>query len=360
MPKKIALICSSEHYILGDAHIFKDIFLVPILLGEYLAYDVTILTSEISESLLYQTFPNVTFQHISYQDDFVANMKNYLIEHAQEIDIVFAIGPYPSYLPMLETYKKNNPNGKIYMKLDVNRYWLSRIIHQPYFIELLQLCDVISSECSPIQKIINHTLNQDVKLIPNGYYEFFPTEPVTFVDKKNIILTVGRLDAPEKQVILAVKAFLAAELSDWEFRLVGPMSEDFKKKLEFILENSEFSTQVKILGPIFDKYQLEQEYRQAKIFCLTSVVECHAHVFAEAAKNGCYIVSTDVDGASDITQNQRWGKIHPTNDWAGIGKTLKQVAQQDDLLAKTCKEFQKFAREELNWKEIVKKVAAYL
>ena len=59
---------------------------------------------------------------------------------------------------MLETYKKNNPNGKIYMKLDLNRYWLSRIIHQPYFNELLQLCDLISSECSPIQKIINDTI----------------------------------------------------------------------------------------------------------------------------------------------------------------------------------------------------------
>ena len=44
-------------------------------------------------------------------------------------------------------------------------------------------------------------------------------------------------------------------------------------------------------------------------------------------KNGCYIVTTDVDGAADITQQQRFGTIHPTHDWEAIGQTLQQVAK---------------------------------
>ncbi|MFJ8090847.1 glycosyltransferase [Lysinibacillus sp. NPDC095746] len=360
MSKKIAFICSVESYKLSDAHIFKDLCLVPILLGEYLGYDVSILTTEMNEILLKQNFPAVTFQHIPFEDDYVDNMNTYLIEHAKDIDIAFAIGPYPSYLSILKTYKKFNPNGKIYMKLDVNRFWLNRLKTYPYFSELLQLCDVLSSECESIQNAIHEFLNLDIKRIPNGFYELFQTEPVSYKEKENRILTVGRLDAPEKQILLAVKAFLAAQLSDWEFRLVGPMSEAFRQELLNVLDGNPFAARVIILGPIYDKVQLEEEYRKAKIFCLTSLVECYAHVFAEAAKNGCYIVSTDVDGALDITHNQRYGTIHPTHDWEGVGQTLQQVTKQEALLGDTCEHLQAFARAELNWKHIVQKVAQYL
>ncbi|KOS64454.1 hypothetical protein AN161_02560 [Lysinibacillus sp. FJAT-14222] len=77
-------------------------------------------------------------------------------------------------------------------------------------------------------------------------------------------------------------------------------------------------------------------------------------------KNGCYIVSTDVDGASDITQNQRYGSIHPTHDWQSVGRTLQHITNQEVLLADTCEHLQAFAREELNWKHIVRKVSEYL
>ncbi|MEG0471339.1 MAG: glycosyltransferase family 4 protein [Solibacillus sp.] len=360
MAKKIAFICSVESYKLSEAHIFKDLCVVPILLGKYLNYDVTILTSELNETALHKTFSSVKVQHIPFEGGFEANMNAYLMKHAKEIDIAFAIGPYPSYLSMLTTYKQMNPNGKIYMKLDVNRYWLSRLLTNFYFKRLLHLCDLVTSECEPIQTEINRALNVDVKLIPNGYYEHFPTEPVHFEQKKNRILTVGRLDAPEKQVKFAVKAFLAAELANWEFRLVGPMSEAFRQELLEMLDGSPFGDQVIIVGPIYDKFLLEQEYRQAKIFCLTSTVECYAHVFAEAAKNGCYIISTNVDGASDITHNQRFGKIHPTYDWEHIALEFKNVAAQEQVLAHTCEELQKYAREELNWNVIVKKIAKML
>lgn len=184
LSKKIALVCSIESYTLGDAHLFKDVCLVPILLGEYLGYEVTIVTAHINQTLLHETFPNVKFARVSSEGNFEENMKLYMIEHAHEIDIAVAFGPYPSYLSILKTYKMYNPLGKIYMKLDVNRYWLTRLLQEPYFKELLNLCDLVTSECEPIQNKINEMLNLKVKRIPNGFYEFFPTEPVLFKDKK--------------------------------------------------------------------------------------------------------------------------------------------------------------------------------
>ncbi|WP_155591425.1 glycosyltransferase family 4 protein [Lysinibacillus cavernae] len=360
MSKRIAFICSVESYKLSDAHIFKDLCLVPILLGDYLGYEVNIVTTEINENLLQQSFPGVKFERVPFGIDYVANMNAYLVKHAKDIDIVFAIGPYPSYLSILQTYKQYNPHGKIYMKLDVNRFWLNRLKNDPYFLELLKQCDLLTSECASIQLAIREFSQLDIKYIPNGFYEHFHTEPVQYHEKENRILTVGRLDAPEKQTILTVKAFMAAQLPDWELRLVGPMSESFQQELQLLLNGHPYSAQVTIVGPIYDKVQLEEEYRKAKIFCLTSLVECYAHVFAEAAKNGCYIVTTDVDGADDITQQQRFGTIHPTHDWESIGRTLQQVTKQETLLADTCVQLQALARQELNWQQIVKKVAEYL
>ncbi|WP_341299550.1 glycosyltransferase family 4 protein [Lysinibacillus sp. FSL H8-0500] len=360
MSKRIAFICSVESYKLSDAHIFKDLCLVPILLGEHLGYDVSILTAEINEALLQQTFPAVKFERIPFEGDYIANMNTYLAGHAKDIDVVFAIGPYPSYLPILKAYKHHHPQGKIYMKLDVNRYWLERLKTYPYFLELLQLCDVLSSECVAIQTAIQEFSQLTIQHIPNGFYEHFPTAPVLFSEKENRIVMVGRLDAPEKQTLLAVKAFLAAQLTDWELRLVGPMSESFYQELMALLDGHPFAAQVIIVGSIQDKVQLEEEYRKAKIFCLTSLVECYAHVFAEAAKNGCYIVATDVDGVMDITQQQRFGTIHPKHDWHSISKTFQHVTQQEALLATTCEQLQAFARQTLNWRDIVTKIARYL
>lgn len=357
--KKIALV-SMDGHALGDQYIFKDICLIPIMLGDYLGYDVLI-TTEMNTKKLKETFPNANFEFINFPENYEANMNQYLQDHANEIDIAFAFGAYPSYLKLLETYKKNNPNGKTYLKLDMNRYWLNRLLNSPnYLNQLFQQCDFVSAECSPIVKILEEQFQRKIHHIPNGYYDFFPTETVSYDEKKNIILTVGRLDAPDKQVMMTVFAFLNAGLPDWELRLVGPMSEQFKKQLMDVVSKSPYSNQVKILGPIFDKDKLEKEYRQAKIFCLTSKVECHAHVLAEAAKNGCYLMLTDIDGAIDITKNQRWGRIHPIYNWPLFSESLKDVSKQEELFKLTCEEMQKFARENLNWHYLIKKIARIL
>ena len=46
------------------------------------------------------------------------------------------------------------------------------------------------------------------------------------------------------------------------------MSEAFRQELLNVLDGNPFAAQVIILGPIYDKVQLEEEYRKAKIFAL--------------------------------------------------------------------------------------------
>lgn len=358
MPK-IALI-SRDGEPLGDEYIYKDICIIPILLGQYLDYEVLI-TTQMNREKLKEAFPKVKFEFLTFQDNYEMNMIQYLKDHAKDINIAFAFGPYAPYLQLLEAYKTYNPNGITYLKMDMNRYWLTRLINHHHFLKsLFEHCDFISAECLPIVKTLEENFNRKIHHIPNGFYEYFPTENVPYEEKKNIILMVGRLDDPVKQVMMAVNAFLNAKLLDWELRLVGTMSEDYKKQLTEVIANSSHGSQVKILGPIFDKYKLEEEYRQAKIFCLTSYTEAHAHVLAEAAKNGCYLMLTDIDGAIDITHNQKWGKIHPIYDIEFFSNSLKEVTKQEEVLKKASNELQKYAQENLNWHQIITKLSNIL
>lgn len=64
----------------------------------------------------------------------------------QKTDILMFIGLYDFNLNMIERFKSVNPNGKIYLKLDLNRYWLNRITFNDRSINLLSNNSLVSVE----------------------------------------------------------------------------------------------------------------------------------------------------------------------------------------------------------------------
>ena len=121
-----------------------------------------------------------------------------------------------------------------------------------------------------------------------------------------------------------------------------------------------FNTHVTFTGSIFNKQMLELEYSKAKIFLLTSSVECCAHVFAEAAKYGCYIISTDVDGVYDITLNEKYGTIIRTHNINDLSQALIKTSQNPDLLKETCTHYQAYARSHFSWDTLISDFASEL
>jgi len=68
-----------------------------------------------------------------------------------------------------------------------------------------------------------------------------------------------------------------------------------------------------------------EEYIKAKGFCLTSRCEGFPNVFGEAANKGCYIISSNIDPAGDITDDQKYGSIFPLNDYETLASELITV-----------------------------------
>ena len=111
---------------------------------------------------------------------------------------------------------------------------------------------------------------------------------------------------------------------------------------------------------ILDKKELKEKYKTAKVFCLTSPSEACANVFSQAMSNGCYLISTDVDGARDVTNNEEFGSIVPVNDIDRLSTVLKETCLNESLLEKNCIEAQKFAKKNLSWIKLCRKIDNFL
>lgn len=358
MGKRVLFIPPEYDCNIANAQILKDTCLVPCLLQKYYGYEATIAAYSIDEDFLHRHFPACKFICIKNSGNFNSDALTFIMNNAGEFDIFFMFGPYECYCEMASRYKEHNPGGKIYLKLDMNRYWLSRLIPAPYFRTLLESCDLVSIESAGLHRLINQELPFDFELIPNGYYETFATNPVSYSEKENIVLTVGRLGISAKQTDIMLKAFLEADLPGWQLRLVGGIAEEFKPLLKTFQEHPKFSQAVVFTGPIYDRQKLEQEYRRAKIFCMTSIVEAYAHVFAEAAKNGCYIISTDVEGASDVTDDGKYGLVLPVGDHGAIAGAFEKVCREEEFIKNAFAGMCSFASGELSWQYVLGKLNA--
>lgn len=355
MSKRILFIPPENDRNIANAQILKDICVVPCLLQKYYGYDSTIAAYSIDENLLHLHFPNCKFDCINYTGNYNDDAHTYIEKHATEFDIEYLFGPYECYCEMASLFKKCNPDGKIYLKLDMNRFWFSRLTSARYFHALLGICDLISVEAVNLHNMINQKVPFDVELIPNGYYETFVPEPLRYSEKENIILTVGRLGTNQKQTEIMLRAFLDADIPGWQLRLVGNVADEFLPVLKTFQEHPKFSSVV-FTGPIYDREKVDEEYRRAKIFCMTSNIEACAHVYAEAAKNGCYIITTDIDGAYDITDNKQYGMVLPVGDHEAVKKAFENVCTDDGRIRKAFDGISSFARSELSWKYIMGKL----
>lgn len=80
----------------------------------------------------------------------------------------------------------------------------------------------------------------------------------------------------------------------------------------------------------------------------------------EALSAGCYIISSDVYCAYDITDYQRFGMIFPVGDVIGLSKCLKYACKNEGILRKTCEEGPSFVYQNYDWDKNCEKIEQLL
>lgn len=349
--------------------LIKDVGMIPYIMHRNFDYQSIIATykNESKYSYLREVKGvKLDFLNRKYKSPMIAGCA-YLLRKSKQIDILqlYHLTSVRNFIWII-LYKILHPKGKIYLKMDLdcelvdsfqyNKKGLLGIVKR----KILSYCDLISSEIEEVANRLSIEWNRQVEYIPNGYYQK-RNEMISFQEKENIICTVGRIGTYQKATDVLLEGFKKyAQVGNWKLRVIGEMDENFMPWLQkFKTENGELMDKITFTGNIEDRSELENEYAKAKIFCLPSRFESFGIVYLEAMRNGCYIISTDVDSIKGILQG-KYGTVVPVDDADGLAETIITVTENSELLEKNCEEVQKYVIEYFDWNVIGEKIFALL
>ena len=282
----------------------------------------------------------------------------YIEEHAEDMDVFVMHGPYPFYYALLQRYRELRADGKVYLEVDPNGWWVDRMpVAAPEFQWYLSQCDVVGVSCRRMQEYMSAKWPCRIDYLPNGFFNFTGESlTVDFDKKENIILTVGRIGTEQKnnETLLEAFALAAPAIGDWRLRLVGNVTPEFHEYLErYFIRHPELRERIDFPGAIQDKRKLMAEYRRAKIFALTSLFEGGTpNVVAEALFGGCYMVTSDIDGSQDVVAGGACGVVFPLEDAAALADILKRVCYDGQLMLEGGRRAVAYGRENFDFHKI--------
>ncbi|MDT8717980.1 glycosyltransferase [Clostridium sp. 19966] len=342
-----------------NVHLTKDVGMIPFLMHKYFNYN--------SKIVCYKngSYPYLNKEVLGLNLDFLENTdndlidgNNYIKKNAKNIAVLHIFHFLQRSLVWIQTYKSLNPRGKIYLKLDANINILNYNL-TPQQIEILQLCDLITVETKYLYEYLNNHWKIKVEYLPNGFYDISNHQEANYYEKENIICTAGRIGFYLKshEILLEAFKFAASFIPDWKLKLIGTIDESFKSYLlKFFSENPSLKDRVILTGFIGDKKVLDEEYRKAKIYCQTSKLESFGISMIEAQKNGCFILTSDVISALDITDNNKYGEIFPIGSANTLAMLLIKYCTNEYLLENNCLPAQQFAYDNFYWPKICSKI----
>lgn len=344
----------------SDEQLVKDCGVIPFLLHKNHRCDVAMVGEQTQKEYSNLRYTPGLEMDFLQQGTFQAKT-DYLQKNAAGIDCLILHGAYDTYIPMVDLYKRLNPAGKIYMALDANSGWMDRIQWRDrQFSSMMEQCDVIGASCKAMQKHLNEKWPWAIEYIPNGFYNFTQREwTPSWREKKNVILTAGRLGTPQKGTSVLLEAFarIAPEIADWELRLAGSVEPEFEEYLSGFWErNGELRSRIHFLGQIAEREELYKEFLQAKIFALPSIWEGGTpNVIAEALTMGDAVAITKIDAYEDAIDGRRCGLACDINDIDGFADILLRLCTGGEL-EEMCRRAHEYALETFDMERVVARI----
>lgn len=320
----------------SNVELLKDCGIIPYLLYKNHGHKVSMVGAD-GGPYPYHDLYTKEIEMKFLDDGGVSGKIQYIEEHAKEIDCLLLRGCYDSNFRVAVRYKQHNPDGRIYVGLDANSWWMDRIIwDKREFVEFMDSCDVIATSCRAMQEHLNQKWPWKIEHIPNGYYDFTHTwKPPMFSEKQNIILTVGRLGTNQKatQTLLEAFALIANRLPEWKLRLVGNVEEAFESYItEYFRCFPNLCGQIEFTGTVNEREKLLEEYENAKVFALPSRLEGGTpNVIAEALHGGCVIAVTKFDAYEEAIDYGRCGKAARIGNVEEFAEALYELCTCNEL-----------------------------
>lgn len=335
----------------------KDVGQIPYNLGKIKGVKVELASSKIdfnAENI--EFLEGLSIASLPHINPYLSGVL-YILKNSQNIDWLNLYHGGRRCYYWTKLYKYLNPNGKVYLKLDLS-YKTCEMYKQvererKIFEKVLSVVDIASVESEKIQQLVKGITDLPIEIVPNGYIDVAEEKIKKKIRKKQFI-TVGRLGTPPKATDILLEAFAqSATEHDWTLKLVGSIEENFKSVInDFYLKYSGLKDRVRFVGAIYDRTELYEEYRTSRVFVLPSRWEASPLVGPEALCNGCRMILSDmIPPIKELTNNMQFGTIVKTGSVESLKQALineTKMHYSDDVP----EVISQYARENLMWKSI--------
>lgn len=355
-----------------NVHLTKDVGQLAYFMHKKFAYDAKLVGHKIDREypalsevsgLQLVFLPKIKIGRISL------SLLFYLVFNARKIDVLHLFHHATKTYLYAMVYKFLNKKGTLYIKSDVVLQGLQEyrsFVNPRYrlrnylFHKAMKIADCVSVETQQAFYLVNSFYPQyaDKFLhLPNGTdiqkaYLETPLKP--FSQKDNLIITVGRIGAFEKNHELLLEAISKTDLQDWKVALVGPIEKSFETYLaDYFDQFPHLKEKIILTGNIASKKELFEFYNRAKVFCLTSRSEGSPLVFPEALSYGNFILSSKVGGIQDIILDERFGKI--VSDSQSLSDAITYCINNYNVLSSAYEGSILHAQQNFDWSLIVEK-----
>lgn len=355
----------------------KDMFLVPKYLSDYLGAKGEIVYPKWAENAdfgnEYRGVKLVPIRSLSKFHSTLWSEKEmiwWLLKNSKNIDVLCLFWLNPRNIFFANIYKMLNRKGVCYVKADLGYTDFTKIsvngikgYFKNYFSKVVDIYSVETERNYLAIKdgALGDQMKNSTVFMSNGFdielFEKFNIAKRDFNEKESLLITVGRIGHKEKNNEMMLQALDGIDMMDWKFMLVGNIEDDFLNVFEdFILRNPDKKDKVILTGGIYDREKLWDIYNRAKAFVLTSPKEGMPIVFSEALAFGNFIITTNVSGSSEISDNGRLGKIVDVGDVDALRIALCDLFTGKLDLETNYKSAIKLSDAKFNWRKLVEAV----
>lgn len=344
-------------YQFQEMFLSKDIFLIPYYISKELGGKCKYLyTQNLGNTEIPKLHRAVTIERTKNKNVWKVFLKE-ILTHAKDIDVLFLTGSSAVHMFATFLYKKMNPQGKVVVfgdmeepqakELNQNGFhysgglvgWLKDKLTDYFFRHVTYLVANTAAYHLMTDLFERKHWNGLLHFYPcldDEKFESYGLKRKPFAEKENVMVCVGRIGCYQKNTEMLLNALRKTDLKDWKIYMLGPITSsfdlkeggDFQKVIDqFFEECPWYKERLIFTGMVYDQKTVFEYYNRAKVLLMTSRHESWGNVYSEAAALGCYILSTDVGGATLCSNNWKFGYRLKQENIGDLAKAIKEVVE---------------------------------
>ena len=319
-----------------NVHLIKDVGLIPYGMYRFENYESYIATYNNGDyGHLQDAVKGLKLWFVKkYTGNFTIDSVAFLLKNSKKIDVLNLYHTTFRSAVFSLVYKRINPNGKIYLKLDGGYTQEETPWYKAFRRYAMCRADLVTTELKETRGALIESWHRQIGLLRNPYHPADLKKYMPYFDRSNTILTVGRIGTSPKNTVTLLKAFLSVsdKIPNWNLLLVGPVESSFRQQLEDLFDHdSSLKQRVVLYGNVESRDELMQLYRTVKVFVFPSRWESYGIALMEAGLCGTFQMCSELPASKELTNDFEYAVHFPAEDVNSLSELLEVYCTADNF-----------------------------